>query len=396
MRLRTGQVLRVMAAAAVLTGTSLMVSSCGGFFVCQGKASCPSTGTTTGTGDYAYVSNSVSGSSYVDEYTIGTGTLTAVSGSPFNLGYTPVAMKVSENDAYLYVASAPGSTNPGLYMYTISSTGALSGGTEEVSNQYIAAMEISPDGNFLYTIDTTGFYLTQYSLNTSTGAISGGTTFSAPGVSCVLQAGVTPATQACSLAVSPSENYVAVAEGATLGATSTAVFPYTTTGGITTQSYGSITTGSQTLGDYSLAFDASGYLYIARTGASSSLVPYGNLSSSSPTQETAYTGFESGATPRSVTLADSYKYLYTADEGSNYIAAFNVSAGGVSKLASVLGPNDVAALGAERSGSYLLAAGYSATNGLQLFTISSSGLTAVASQGTLATTTNPILLALTH
>jgi hypothetical protein len=56
----------------------------------------------------------------------------------------------------------------------------------------------------------------------------------------------------------------------------------------------------------------------------------------------------------------------------------------------------VSALGVDRSGAYLLAGGYNATNGFQMFAIASNGLSVVASQPTGTTTTVPIVMALTH
>jgi 6-phosphogluconolactonase len=408
MRFRTGRVFSFVGAAALLMPVVVGLSGCGNFFVCEGKSSCPSSGTggtggtgTTGTGDYAYVTNDLAGSDYVSEYTVGTGALTAISGSPFNLNYVPVAIKVSPNNNFLYVAAAPGTNYAGIWMYTIGSTGALSGGTEVVSRSNIAAMDISPDGNFLYTIDSgTGLILSQYGLNTSTGAVTTSQTFTTPGGSsltgCALELTLTPVTQSCSVAVSPSGNYVGVSLGATGGGTSTVIYPYSSSLGITQASYtGAISSGSALVGDFSLAFDNNGYLYIARTAA---LASYGGLSGN-PSAGTAYTSFTTSDTPRGVVLSTGYNYVYTADEGSSHISAFGISNGALTALNSTIqGPASVSALGVDRSGVYLLAAGYNATNGLQLFTITSAGLTAIttAVEPTSAQTSAPVLIAMTH
>jgi len=383
--------LRMLMAAG---GVSLLLATtgCGAFFQCEGKTDCGTSSTSTGTGDYVYVSNSTSGSEYINGYTVGTGTLTAISGSPFSLGYVPVAMKVSPNNNFLYVAAAPGTAETGLWVYGISSTGVVTGGTQ-LTSTLIGAMDISPDGNFLFTIDSaTGAVLTEYTLNKSTGAYNGTLTLSAPGGSPLLYCGVTtatPASQSCSVAVSPSEDFV----GVSLGTTGTVIYPYTSTGGATNYT-GTIAPGASS-GDYSLAFDTSGFTYIART---TTLSPYGSLAATSPVQGTPYTYTASGATPRSVTLSTSYNYLYTANEGTNTISAFSVSSGALTQLAGSpqLGPTNVAALGVDRSGTYLLAAGYNSTNGLQMFTIETTGITAVTSVGTGATTTIPVVMALTH
>jgi 6-phosphogluconolactonase (cycloisomerase 2 family) len=367
------------------------------FFVCQ-KASCPTTGTTTGTGDYVYVSNSTSGSTYINGYQIGTGSLTAITGSPFGLNEVPVAMNVSPNDDFLYVA---GQSSAGLFVYPItSSTGALSSGSQLLQNTEIDAMTISPDGYFLFTLGQnplTGVeVLTEYSLNSSTGVIAGtgGTSFSLPtGTTCVVPSAATTATQVCSIAVSPDNTYV----GASLGTAGTVVFPYqsASSGGITSQSYGLVTPASA-VGHYSLAFDTSGYMYVATTNGVTS---YSSLSSATPTTGPSYTGFSSGLPVRAVTLSTNSSYLYTADQGNNEISAFNLSGGVLTQQtpnSPQIGPADISALGVDRSGAYLLAGGYNATNGFQMFAISSSGLSVVASQPTGTTTTVPIVMALTH
>jgi hypothetical protein len=237
--------------------------------------------------------------------------------------------------------------------------------------------------------------LTQYALNTSTGAVTGITSFATPGgpagLGCPVSS-ATPSSATCAVAVSPSETFVA----ASLGTNGTVIFPYTSSAGITNTNYtGTIASPSNASGDYSLAFDTSGYLYIARTVE---LTPYSSLSATSPTAGSSQT-FSSGMVPRSVTLSTGYNYVYTADEGASEISAFSVSSGVLSALSGspVLAPTSVSALAAERSGAYLLAAGYNTTNGLEMFPISSTGLsTTVASEGTGTTTTIPVVMAVTH
>jgi hypothetical protein len=369
------------------------------FFVCQ-KASCPATGTTTGSGDYVYVSNSTDGAQYINAYQIGTSSLTAVTGSPFGLNEVPVAMNVSPNDNFLYVA---GQSSAGLFVYPITtSTGALSSGTELVSNTEIDAMTISPDGYFLFTLGQNGTngveILTEYALNSSTGVITGtgGSSFSLPtGTSCAILSQAPTGTQTCSIAVSPENDYV----GASLGTAGTVVFPYSSssTGGIPPTAIYQQITPAALVGHFSLAFDNSGYLYISTSNGISS---YGNLSASTPpTFVTSFSGYGSGSVVRAVTLSTNYSYLYTANEQDNELNAFNLSSGvptQQSPYSPVIGPASVSALGVDRSGAYLLAGGYNATNGFQMFAIASNGLSVVASQPTGTTTTVPIVMALTH
>ena len=60
-------------------------------------------------------------------------------------------------------------------------------------------------------------------------------------------------------------------------------------------------------------------------------------------------------------------------------------------------PAAVRSLGFDKSGTYLLANGYSSTGGVQLYTLGSTGtLTAASSVATGTTTTVPAVMALTH
>lgn len=395
-RMETTRALRavLLGAMGLIVGAGTVpLTGCSNFFVCQ-KASCTSSSGTTGTGDYVYVSNSSSGSNYINAYQIGTGTLTAISGQPYNLSYIPLAMAVSPNDDFLYVMGAAGSsTVAGIYVYPLStSTGEISSNTSDVPGTF-GAMAISPDGNYLFTLDAaTGDTLTEYSVNTSTGALTFANSFTTSTKSAGCGINV-PAGTTCAIAVSPSENFVAVS----MGTSGTVIYPYsssTTQGGITSQNSSFTITPATSVGDFSAAFDDSGYLYVASTPA---LTPYA-ISSSTITTEAAFT-YSTSVAPRSVTLSPNYSYIYTADSSTSQISAFSVTTGKLAQLSGspVTGPTDVTALAAERSGTYILAAGYSTTNGLQLLPISSTGLSAsVASEPTGTDTTVPVVMAVTH
>lgn len=386
---------RVLAALG-LAGL-LLLSGCHDFFVCQ-KASCPSSGSgstgTTGSGDYAYVSNSASGSTYVAEYDLSGGALTAISGSPYNLGFIPVAMSVAPSNSYLYAATPVGVTNPGIYDYTIGSTGALTaanGGTVLVTDA-VSSMDISPDGNYLFALETSGETLNEYSVNTSTGALQLANSFQLPistGTTCTLQTG-TPVTQGCTVKVAPSGDYVIAA----LGTTGVAIFPYSSSSGITSVDYTLISTGSTISGDYSVAMDNSDHAYIASTNG---LAVYSVAPGSATQVSTA--SYTSGDVPRSVVLSNGYDYVYTANEGASSISGYSISSGVLTAIngSAFTGPTDVSAIGVDSTGDYLIAAGFNGSSGVQLYTIGSSGaLTSVASAGSGTVTTNPAVLALTH
>src|ERR1700757_2800598 len=91
------------------------LSGCGDFFVPVNSGG----GGGTTTGNYVYVANATAQT--VAAFSIGTGTLTAVSGSPFSLGYAPVAFAVNPANTLLYVAGAGT-----IFVYMINSDGSLS------------------------------------------------------------------------------------------------------------------------------------------------------------------------------------------------------------------------------------------------------------------------------
>ncbi len=98
----------------------LLLTSCGEFFL-------PVNNTTTAAGSttYAYVvnvNNSGSGGT-LSEYTITSGVVAAISGSPLALPATPTSIVVAPNNAFLYVG-----TTVGVLMYTINAGGTLTQG----------------------------------------------------------------------------------------------------------------------------------------------------------------------------------------------------------------------------------------------------------------------------
>ena len=384
-------------AAASAMAAAMLLSGCHNFFVCQ-KASCPSgTTTTPGTVDYVYVSNSSSSSNALAAYNIGSGALTPISGSPFNLGFVPVALSVAPSNSFLYVATIPGATSPGIFLYSISSSGVLTvanGGSALVADQ-IASMDISPDGNYLFTVSSTGQTMSEYKVNTSTGALTFAASVVLPGIACTLTG--TPASQTCTVKVAPGGQFVVVA----LGTAGDAIFPYSSTTGLSGSGFTQIPSGNgstpaSATGDFSLALDKNNFVYIARTVA---LAVY-SINSAGTAALQSTTSYASGVVPRSVVLNKTDNYVYTANEGASTISAFAIkSTGALSQLTGspLIAPTNVSSLGVDSTGAYLVAAGYNSSTGVQLFSIGTDGsLSLKASTGSGTSTIYPAVLAMTH
>ncbi len=384
----------------VLGGTMLPLAGCGSFFQCENKPACPaSTGTTTtGTSssvDYAYVAYStVVGSSTTSTlvgYNLAGGALTQVAN--VSLPFIPVAIAVSPNNEYLYVASIPGTTNGGVFGYSISSTGnltALSSGAALAGDQ-VGAMAISPDGEYLYTLNALGQTMTQYSI-ASAGTLTTNGAGTVPALNCALGVAI-PVTQTCSVAVSPSKAYVVTA----LGTAGDAVYGYVSGSGLTNNGVptGQVAAGTNS-GEFSVAIDGNNNAYVAETAG---LTAYA-LTSSTPTLRLTVP-YASGVVPRGVVVDPDSKFVFTANEGTSNISAFTT--GTTTALTAVGGspfpaPTDVAALGVDSTDTYLVAAGYDTSAGIQLYSIASSGvLSALAkTAGTTTATQYPVLVAMSH
>ena len=364
------------ALAAVL----LLAVGCDGFFVKEGTG-----GTVPGnTGSYAYVSNPAGSSTSLAAYSLTTGTLAPVTGSPFPLGFVPAALSVTPANTFLYAATnSVGFT--GIYAYTIApSTGALTlaNGGKLVAALTVAAMDISPDGKYLVVLNLDGSSLNEYSIDPLTGML----TFAAT-VTYATPTGtvVTPS----AVKIAPSGAVVVCA----LGTAGDLIFPYNA--GTINPAFVSLATGSNSSGDYSLALDNSNFLYVART---TGLAVYSLSTAGVPTAVVG-SPFSTGTTPRSVVINKSS--VYVANQGSGTISAFSIaSTGALTNLAG--SPYDsvtsASVLGVDNSGKYLLALGYDKNIGLQMYAIGAGGgLTPVLSNvatGTVATV--PAVMALTH
>lgn len=391
--------------AFLLAALLLPLTGCAGFFVKPTTTTTTTPTTPTGaaintTGDYAYVANSSAGGTLLSAYEVSAGSLTPIGN--LTLGYIPVALAVAPTNSFLYVASAVGSVSPGVYLYNISpSSGALSAGNggNVLATDTVAAMAISPDGNWLFTVNIDGVTMNEYKVNTATGALTLTATTTLPGTACLLGS-ASPASQSCSVAVSPSGTYVVAA----LGTAGDAVFTYTSASGITGSGYNTIASGfsvTNPTGDYSVVMDINDYAYIART---SSLGVYSLGSSIANTANsianTANLTYTLGSVPRGIMLNRTGNYLFTANEGAGTISSFGISGAGVLNPAAnspFAASAFVSALAVDNTGAYLVAVGYDARTGVRLYSISSTGvLTQVAAAASGTNTVLPALVAMTH
>ncbi len=379
-------------AVAGIAAAGLWLCGCGAFFQCEGKAVCGGTGTggSTSGGDYAYVSNSASGTTYLNEYSIGSGALTAISGSPVNIGFTPIAMAVAPGNSYMYVAQF-GTGN--IVEFTIGSSGALAsannGQAVGVSpTGFSSSMDVSPDGNWLFALDSTGSILYEFPITKGSGLLGSPVTFTVGTTG-------TPTPQA--VKVSPNSNYVACA----LGTSGTSVFPYSSSGGITSASSANITPATTAVGDFGVEMDTNNYLYVARTTGPAVYTLSGAVTATSVTQGS----LTNGSGPHAIALSSTAGVLvYIGNQTDGTISAYSQSSGKLTNVTTTAypAPTAVSSLARDNSAKYLIATGYNATSGTRLYTIGTGGAlndptataSAVAATGT--STAVPALVAVTR
>lgn len=334
--------------APVLLMLLLVLIGCGDFFIDE------SHGGGASTGNHVYIANSSTNT--VAGYTIGTGKLTAVSGSPLSVGYSPTALAITPSNTFLYVAG-PGA----IYVYTINSDGSLkassSGAAVAIVN--VASIDVSPDGKWLFGLDNTQTTLDQFQINTSTGALSS----VAATPYAVTNAVVVPKM----VRVAPTGNFVFAA----LGTGGDYVFSLnTTTGAVVTAA--NITLGSAQTSDNALAIDSSGsHLYIARSGLNGGLAVYNIQASGLPT-EISGSPFTTGAQPSAVQIDRSGKFLYTANRADGTITGFAIGSTGA--LATLAGSpyasgSQVISLAAEKTSTYILAGALGGSPDLSMYSI---------------------------
>ena len=382
-----------LCALALLSAITLL-NGCGGFFQCEGKADCPtapcvpsSTVTCPATGtDFAYVANPSTSANTVNGYNLANGNLTTnVTSAPFSFGYQPIAMAITPANTFLYTANNPGVSTGYLYGYSIETGGALnilSSGAPLVTESAVS-LAVSPDGNWLFVLDANSLILNEYSINTSTGALTYAT-FAAitPG------AGSTGNTS-IDVAVAPSGDYVAVA----LGTGGLQTFTFDTTTGILTPQNPLAPANTQT-GIYAVAIDANNYLYAAATNG---LAVFSATTAGVPTALKTYTA---GAGPRSVAINKASTFVYVGNKTDGTITAYSIGTNAV--LTAISGspftaPTSIGALAIDNTGDYLIASGYNTSTGIELFSIGTTGaLTSSGTAGSGATSSVVSAIATTH
>ena len=348
----------------------MAMTGCSGFFVPETSGS---SGTTTG--NYAYVANVTTES--LSQYSIGTGPLTTVA-SPLALGYVPIAMAVTRNNGFLYVA-ALGDIN----VYTINSDGSLtasSSGSGVAIAANVVSMDVSPDGQWLLALDGTTLLaqIDVFQINSSTGAL---TSYS-PAQYSIPSAVIVPKM----VKISPSGALVFAALD-------------TTTGVLAESGTLSVAT---TTSDNALAVDSStSHLYIARSGTGGGVRVF-TIGTGGALNEITGSPFASGGLATALALNNTGTYLYAANRTNGTIYGYSIGTTGA--LTALSGSpytsgSLVSSLGMDSSGDYLLASATGGSPDLSMYSFDTATPGNLDLTASVATDTDPagaIAVALTH
>ena len=370
------------------------------FFVPQS-----SSGGNTNTGDYLYVGNG--NNTYIAGFSVSsTGTLSVLSGSPYNNGVAAQSLAVNPSNTFLYA----GTTN-GIYGYLINSNGSISvlnSGTAVAQDIVATQMQVDSTGNYLLasgigtSLQAQGIGI--YQINTSTGLL---TALTGSPLALYTGSATTPTVVApTGLLITPNNSYVYVSLG-TLGVQ---VLTLGASGALSTGSAPTLLlplSTSTSPADYGLASNpASAFLFVAELNTG---LREFSIGTNGALTEISGSPYAVGTGPTGVVLDTTGSYVYVANKGSNNISAFTLTAAS-GKLTAISGSpyssggqlpiamvndNSKTFLGVINSG----ANGSSGNSDLQIFKFDATTngqLDAVSTATTGTDPTNPGSLAATH
>ncbi len=376
--------LKQVAGALAVCGVS-MLTGCAGFFL----PNTTTTSTTTSTGDYLYAVNNSTNS--LSEFVVGSGALTAVSGSPIALatGLAPVSVAVSRPNTFVFVGGSDA-----IEVYSIGTTGALtsvSGAGVVVQNTNFSSLETSPDGNWLLGLDSLSDTVRVYGINTTTGVLSVSSALTIGGIT---GAGtMTPK----NIRISPNGSYVAVA----LGTGGVVLFTFNTSTGLLTEAGTGIYSSAYT--DNAVAFDAtSTYLWVARQGATTGTSGIATFSISTGAIPTGTgTLVASGDSPYALLVDSTGAYVYSANRASGNVSGYTNASGVLTQMASSPFLSGVTAttLAEDNAHKYVIAGAYGGSSDLTLYgldAITGGKLDAIATSLSGSDPAGTIAIAATH
>jgi len=346
-------------------------------------------GSSTGTGsagDYLYAGNLGTDPLSVAGFSIASGAFGAISGSPWSVSLEPTAMAVTPNDDYLYMGSAAG----GIYVYTISSTGALSLG----NNGAPVATGVEPS---VLRVDSTGKWLLgadAFAGEAYVFEIGSGGLLTSISSSVVTLNSTNPAVD---LEITPSDSYVFVS----CGTAGIYTMSFNSSSGALAQINSVLSPKVTDAADEGMAIAPSGnFLFAAETVTGG--VRVFSIASSGVISEVSGSPVTTAAGAWAVLVDSTGSYVYVANRAQDTISAFLLSTAGA--LTPISGsPFSTGtlpeAMVEDKTDAYIAVICAGGSPDLQVFQISSTTPGALSSFATAKTGTDPTAassLAATH
>lgn len=290
----------------------LALTGCGQFFPPLSSSGSGGSGTTSA-GDSLYVANLGTDPLSVAGFSVATsGTLTAISGSPWSVELEPTALAITPNDSYLYVGSAAG----GIYVYTIGTDGAITianNGSPVATGVAPAVLRVDPTGNFLLGADALvgNVYVFQ---------IGSGGALTAISSSLITLNASLPAND---LEITPGGGLVFVS----CGTAGIYTMTFNTSTGALAQVQGVLNPKQSSDAIYGMAVTPSGsFLLAAETGISSVRVL--SIGSSGALSEVTGSPVKTGTGPFGVLVDSTGSYAYVTNRTDGTISGFLLSNSG--------------------------------------------------------------------
>jgi 6-phosphogluconolactonase (cycloisomerase 2 family) len=363
--------LLLLAAAPVLVGFQ---AGCGNFWQAPGGST--TTPTSTLSSGVFYVLNQET--KQVAGYSIVSGTLTSVTGSPYTLSAAPYTIAIAPSGAFLYVGTAQG-----IYLYTVGSGGALTlaNNSSVISSDLANTMQVDSTGAWLLEAGPNLAELIAIPINSSTGAPT----------STIEQTAQLPAATVYQLAISPDNTHVFVALGSS--GTEEVIFAAgsTTPFGNATNIAVKNSAGSAV----SVAVDPSNRLFYVGETAATSGTNSGGLRAFNYNTLTEVTGSPysiGGLAPYAILPTSTGDYVYVANRtvsGSSAGNIFGFSFTSTGTVYSLTALSSTASAGTtpvglaeDSQGNYLLVVDSGGNPDLEAYTMSSGALTSALTSST--------------
>jgi 6-phosphogluconolactonase (cycloisomerase 2 family) len=299
------------------------------------------------------------------------GVLTQLSGSPYMVGNGAQSVVAHPSGKYLYVAN-PGQGENDISLFDINSDGSVNEVTPRTAAgnlPFLLAMD--PAGNFLYAANAASNNISVYSIASASGVLTQitGSPFQVN-------------LSAKSLALSPSGNFLYVSAPSTVNGV---IAAFSVSSGVLTFIGATNTEDDDPSG---LAITPNGqYLYSGNATANSisiyCIAPCGTITTPGTLQEVAQSPLaDQFKNPVALLVDSTGGYLYVANQGSNNVATYSITASTGFPVAVVDSPfgtePEPSFLALDPSGKYLYVGNQTGNAGIEAFGIASGSLNTIA------------------